>query len=758
MKAMTPDIRKRSFAGLLVASFCHTTTICSDHPSSVVVESSTHEKEGILKDTARNDSKNRQSLESVAFAVRLSTEAANDYARQDHASRNYFEHRPRKANRREKSQGQQNQRGMIVGGMDASPGRFPYVVSLQLEKVLDEAPSAESDGAEVSDVHTCGGTLIAMDVVLTAGHCGYEELPSSQTTSAQGSVNVDGHVNFGEMPTQIFYGADVGAYNLSNNDGGGYTVENMLFEKLLLHPDYTGFHGKGNNRMSLQHDVMLVKLYGASDQPLVRLHNPSLDDYAHRDPGVGEDLVVVGWGDTDPDSGEESTNLASVLQAATVSYVPNDVCEESKGYSSILSSATKFEDYFEYDGTISDDMMCARGRWDSLQGAQAGSIGDACQGDSGGGLIRLGDDLNGGEDVQMGIVSWGLQCGDEDFPGVYARVGEHYDWIAKSVCELSDSPPSYLKCPTKPYPPGSPYDPVVDLTITIRFDDYRSETGWLLESIPDMRNIIFRSFGYYKSETTVDDYNSMSETVPVHSGRFYMLSLLDEFADGFCCQVGEGYFRVESAIDEYPIVETTPGILWSPHALRRAFYVSPPDEANPPSYVTIVVKLGEEADPGKFLLVALENVMYEALMLYEIRPFVTVSDSRSGVGTVVYSRTFQVPVLGTEFNRQRYNVMVYDDNEVSQASFEVYRGYPDPENLILAQDGSYGDKNNISRSFVMFKKQGIKPRTDLPDLIEPDPSESDGDDLTVHSGGSIPQYSMPLLLAALLSLIIGWRN
>ena len=87
--------------------------------------------------------------------------------------------------------------------------------------------------------------------------------------------------------------------------------------------------------------------------------------------------------------------MASVLHAATVHYVPNDVCEGSKGYSNIKSSSSssssssinKPEDYFEYDGTISDDMMCALGR----------SQQDACQGDSGGGLLRLGNDYNGGE-------------------------------------------------------------------------------------------------------------------------------------------------------------------------------------------------------------------------------------------------------------------------------------------------------------------------------------------------------------------------
>ena len=550
-------MKRRLFAGLMVAAFVDT-----------VVEG------------------NRQSLGSVVSAIR-----------QDD-SQNIERTRRR-------------QRDLIVGGTTSPPGRFPYVVSLQMEKVLDEAASAQNDGATVMDEHTCGGTLIAPDVALTAAHCGYEELPSSHINNHQ----EDGSsLNFGEQPKQIFYGADVGAYDISQNDGGGYTVENMLFEKLVLHPDYTGFHGKGAGQMSLQHDVMLVKLYGASDQPVVRLHDPKLDDYSHmhREPMEGESLVILGWGDTDPATGEEGTKLASVLRAASVTFVPNDVCENSKGYSSIQSSLGT-ETYFEYTGTISDDMMCARG---DLQQ-------DACQGDSGGGLIRLGDDdFSGSEDVQMGIISWGLQCGDADFPGVYSRVGEHFDWIAKNVCELSDSPPEYFNCPTKPYPAGSSNDQLVDITVTIRFDDYRSETGWVLESMPDFRNIVFRQFGAYKPVSSVDENNSMSETVTVFSGRFYMLSILDEFADGFCCTSGEGFFRVDSDSGTEPLVDTTPGILWTPHALRRAFYVSPPDVVNPPNYITIVVTLSMGADPGKLLLVAVENVMvsFDEMALSDIYP------------------------------------------------------------------------------------------------------------------------------------------
>ena len=50
------------------------------------------------------------------------------------------------------------------------------------------------------------------------------------------------------------------------------------------------------------------------------------------------------------------------------------------------------------------------------------------QGDSGGPLVHLFG-LNRME--QVGIVSWGIGCGKEDFPGVYTRVTEIRDWIDK---------------------------------------------------------------------------------------------------------------------------------------------------------------------------------------------------------------------------------------------------------------------------------------------------------------------------------------
>jgi hypothetical protein len=64
------------------------------------------------------------------------------------------------------------------------------------------------------------------------------------------------------------------------------------------------------------------------------------------------------------------------------------------------------------------------------------------KGDSGGPLIATAN----GVDVQVGIVSWGIGCGREAFPGVYSRVSSAYDWIRNKVCDNSKSPPASFNC------------------------------------------------------------------------------------------------------------------------------------------------------------------------------------------------------------------------------------------------------------------------------------------------------------------------
>ena len=69
------------------------------------------------------------------------------------------------------------------------------------------------------------------------------------------------------------------------------------------------------------------------------------------------------------------------------------------------------------------------------------------QGDSGGPLVVTTNNGGGGvQHVQVGIISWGIGCGREEFPGVYSRVSRGYPWIKRQVCANSKNPPSSFGC------------------------------------------------------------------------------------------------------------------------------------------------------------------------------------------------------------------------------------------------------------------------------------------------------------------------
>ena len=48
---------------------------------------------------------------------------------------------------------------------------------------------------------------------------------------------------------------------------------------------------------------------------------------------------------------------------------------------------------------------------------------DSCQGDSGGPAVI--------DNKLVGIVSWGLACASEYYPGIYTKVSNYYKWITK---------------------------------------------------------------------------------------------------------------------------------------------------------------------------------------------------------------------------------------------------------------------------------------------------------------------------------------
>eukprot|EP00804_Cyclotella_cryptica_P019895 CCRYP_007809-RA/>CCRYP_007809-RA protein AED:0.00 eAED:0.00 QI:427/1/1/1/0.25/0/5/3049/350 len=247
-------------------------------------------------------------------------------------------------------------------------GRYPYAVFL-----------------EDSESPYCGGSLIAPDVVLTAGHC-------LEMTEGVQSFSVV-----------------VGRQNVTNTSAG------EVFTNVwgIPHPDYNLYEGDDN-------DFGLIILPNrTTDVPLIRL-NP-FDAI----PTDGQMLTYMGWGVTSINSTDPPDS--DVLLEVDAAVIPNWSCILTQGiYLGINQS---------YAGQITENMICT-----------LGIDKDACQRDSGGPLIIKGDNSTGADDVQVGVISWGLGCATDIFPGVSARVSNAQNWIRQEVCNRSTDPPSDFQC------------------------------------------------------------------------------------------------------------------------------------------------------------------------------------------------------------------------------------------------------------------------------------------------------------------------
>uniref|UniRef100_A0A0P4WPQ3 Peptidase S1 domain-containing protein n=1 Tax=Scylla olivacea TaxID=85551 RepID=A0A0P4WPQ3_SCYOL len=117
-------------------------------------------------------------------------------------------------------------------------------------------------------------------------------------------------------------------------------------------------------------------------------------------------LIIAGWGKTD----YETSSYSNVPLDASVPVVDREQCAQS--YMRAGRRRVK--------PVVDERQLCA-----------GDGTKDSCSGDSGGPLHYLS--LNDGRYYIVGIVSFGLECANADYPGVYTRVTTFLDWILDIV-------------------------------------------------------------------------------------------------------------------------------------------------------------------------------------------------------------------------------------------------------------------------------------------------------------------------------------
>ncbi|KAK9887122.1 hypothetical protein WA026_020570 [Henosepilachna vigintioctopunctata] len=215
-------------------------------------------------------------------------------------------------------------------------------------------------------VYVCGGTLIDALHIITAAHC------------VKTYTNFDLRVRLGEW--------DV------NHDVEFFPYIERDIVSVNVHPEfYAG---------TLYNDVAILRM----DKPVDYNKYPHISPAClpnPRDDYTGTRCWTTGWG---KDAFGDFGKYQNILKEVDVPIVGQNQCLRQLQQTRL-----------GYDFKLHPGFICA--------GGEEGK--DACKGDGGGPLVCE----RAGSMQLVGVVSWGIGCGQYGVPGVYVRVSHYLDWI-----------------------------------------------------------------------------------------------------------------------------------------------------------------------------------------------------------------------------------------------------------------------------------------------------------------------------------------
>lgn len=359
----------------------------------------------------------------------------------------------------------------IVGGELAPRDAYPWFARL-------------IDGG-TDEWWSCGGTLIAKEYVLTAGHCVNEGDASSLAVQI-GAV----------CPT-------------TTSDNCKQPIQTINVLSVKRHPQYDDF--------TLENDYALLKLETSANADPVPIDQGNVvDNYSSNKRG----LYAIGFGAL-----SMGGSVSEELRHVELGFVPRDTCN------------------IAYSGEITNDMMCATDPGqDSCQGDSGGPLYDA-ENDTLVGVVSWGYAC---ADPDYPGVYAQVSSGFDWIKSNTCGLQNHSD-PQPDYCNMAPSAPSATVAPS-PSPSVPQFaaksctnDDTKDrFAIRLNTDYYGGETTFAV--FRRNKNGIFRSevysdYGGYIGDTVND------RTTCLKSDKCFKLEVYDGFGDGMCCQNGNGSFQ-----------------------------------------------------------------------------------------------------------------------------------------------------------------------------------------------------------------------
>merc|ERR1712029_1092764 len=262
-------------------------------------------------------------------------------------------------------------------------GEWPHMCAVLHSKPVEQEAGYGGE-PETVNLYQCGGSLIAPGVILTAAHC-VDKFRQNPTELK---------IRCGEWDTQ--------------HQTEPYPHQDRNVKNFVIHPEFDG--------RNLQNDFAV--LFTSEDFVL----DQHIDTACLPDPNElfdGTTCFATGWG---KDQFGAAGQYQVVLKEIDLPVVSHGECQD-KLRSTRLGQKFKLHDSF----------LCAGG----IPGK------DTCKGDGGSPLV-CPSKYDPNTYVQAGIVAWGIGCGEQGTPGVYADVSKATCWIDQAItCHYGASTGNY---------------------------------------------------------------------------------------------------------------------------------------------------------------------------------------------------------------------------------------------------------------------------------------------------------------------------